>query len=157
MYKKGANMKLDNFIKKYEKVTTSKKIKDFIDSNIIKNKMKNIKILEFGVDKGISTSLFLRYCEKSNSKLISVDIIDYSKLFTNKNWTFLKCRDDDNLTINKIISSPIDIIFLDTEHTSKHVEKIFYIYFDKLKINGLFVIDDISWLPYVKNAWKNNE
>ena len=39
----------------------------------------------------------------------------------------------------------------------KHVEKIFYMYFDKLKINGLFIIDDISWLPYIKNAWRNNE
>ena len=51
----------------------------------------------------------------------------------------------------------INIIFLDTQHTAKHVEKIFYMYFNKLEKNGLFIIDDISWLPYVKNAWRDNE
>ena len=30
-------------------------------------------------------------------------------------------------------------------------------YFNKLKINGLFIIDDISWLPYIKNEWRDNE
>ena len=69
----------------------------------------------------------------------------------------MRSRDDDKASVNKFINSPVDIIFLDTEHTAKHVEKIFYMYFDKLKINGLFIIDDISWLPYIKNAWRNNE
>ena len=52
---------------------------------------------------------------------------------------------------------PVDIIFLDTEHTAKHVEKIFYMYINKLKVGGLFIIDDISWLPYHKKAYRNNE
>ena len=30
-------------------------------------------------------------------------------------------------------------------------------YFNKLKINGLFIIDDISWLPYIKNEWWDNQ
>ena len=150
-------MKLTNFIKKYQNVTTHKKIKSLIENTFIKNNLKKIKILEFGVDKGISTSLFLKYCEKTNSKLFSIDIIDYSKLFKNARWKFLKSRDDDKTNVNKFINSPVDVIFLDTEHTAKHVENIFYMYFDKLKINGLFIIDDISWLPYVKDAWRNNE
>jgi len=150
-------MKLTNFIKKYQNVTTHKKIKSLIENTFIKNNLKKIKILEFGVDKGISTSLFLKYCEKTNSKLFSIDIIDYSKLFKNIRWKFLRSRDDDKANVNKFVNSPVDIIFLDTEHTAKHVEKIFYMYFDKLKINGLFIIDDISWLPYIKNAWRNNE
>ena len=37
------------------------------------------------------------------------------------------------------------------------MEKILYMYFSKLKINGLFIIDDISWLPYTKNEWRDNE
>lgn len=150
-------MKLDNFIRKYQNVTTHRKIKQLIEKTFIKNNLKKLKILEFGVDKGISTSLFLKYCEKTNSKLYSVDIIDYSKLFKNLRWKFLKSRDDNKVKVNKFVNSPLDVIFLDTEHTAKHVEKIFYMYFDKLKINGLFIIDDISWLPYIKNAWRDNE
>jgi predicted O-methyltransferase YrrM len=150
-------MKLNNFITKYQNVTTHKKIKKLIKDTFIKNNLKKIKILEFGVDKGISTSLFLRYCERTNSKLFSIDIIDYSKLFKNMKWKFLQSRDDNKDNINKFLNSSVDIIFLDTEHTAKHVEKILYMYFDKLKIDGLFIIDDISWLPYIKNEWRDNE
>ena len=150
-------MKLTSFIKKYKKISTSKKISCVIDQEFIKTKIKKVKILEFGVDKGISTSLFLKFCEQTKSKLISVDILNYSKLFKNKNWKFIQGRDDEISKIDKIVKWPVDIIFLDTEHTAKHVEKIFYMYFDKLKIDGLFIIDDISWLPYLKNAWRNNE
>ena len=109
------------------------------------------------MDKGISTSLFLKYCEKTNSKLFSIDVIDYSELFKNRKWKFLKSRDDNKENVNKFLNSSVDIIFLDTEHTAKHVEKILYMYFNKLKINGLFIIDDISWLPYIKNEWRDNE
>ena len=51
-------MKIGHLIKKYKKVSTHKKIKNIIENILIKNNFKKIKILEFGVDKGISTSLF---------------------------------------------------------------------------------------------------
>ena len=59
----------------------------------VKN-IKNIKILEFGVKAGISTSLFLKLCEENEGYLVSVDIDDYSNLFSNKNWHFIHSRDD---------------------------------------------------------------
>ena len=150
-------MKINHLIKKYEKVSTHKKIKKVIDNFFIKNNLKKIKILEFGVDKGISTSLFLKFCNKTKSKLFSIDTINYSKILKNKNWKFLQCRDDDFKKVNKFVSWPVDIIFLDTEHTAKHVKKIFYMYIDYLRVGGLFIIDDISWLPYHKKSWRNNE
>lgn len=150
-------MKITHLIKKYKKSSTHKKIKKIIIDILIKNNFKKIKILEFGVDKGISTSLFLKFCNKTNSKLYSVDIIDYSRIIKNKDWKFLQSRDDNFKKVNKFIDWPVDIIFLDTEHTAKHVEKIFYMYINKLKVGGLFIIDDISWLPYHKKAYRNNE
>ena len=143
-------MKIGHLIKKYEKVSTHRKIKNIIENILIKNNFKKIKILEFGVDKGISTSLFLKFCNKTNSKLYSVDIIDYSRIIKNKDWKFLQSRDDNFKKVNKFIDWPVDIIFLDTEHTAKHVEKIFYMYISKLKVGGLFIIDDISWLHITK-------
>jgi predicted O-methyltransferase YrrM len=145
------------FINKYKNVSTYKKINYLIENELSQKKFRNIDILEFGVDKGISTSLFLKYCKKTHSKLFSVDIIDYSKLFDNKIWKFINCRDDNFDKINKSVNTKVKIIFLDTQHTAKHVEKIFYMYFDKLEKDGLFIIDDISWLPYAKNAWRDNE
>ncbi len=43
----------------------------------------------------------------------------------------------ENKIINKYLKKKIDIIFVDTTHTANHVEKIFYLYFKKLKINGI--------------------
>ncbi len=145
------------FVNKYKNVSTYKKVNHLIENVLNQKKFKKINILEFGVDKGISTSLFLKYCKRTYSKLYSVDIIDYSKLFNKKIWKFINCRDDNFIKINKIVNRKVKIIFLDTQHTAKHVEKIFYMYFNKLESGGLFIIDDISWIPYTKNSWRDNE
>ena len=51
----------------------------------------------------------------------------------------------------------LDLIYIDSFHEPNHVEKIFYHYYDFLKINGFCIIDDISWLPYCKNEYRDNE
>ena len=56
---------------------------------------KNPNILEFGVREGRSTKIFLDICRINDGKLLSVDIDDYSGLFKDDNWVFLKSRDDD--------------------------------------------------------------
>jgi len=33
---------------------------------------------------------------------------------------------------------------------------MFYYYYKFLNKNGYFFIDDICWLPYVKNSWRQN-
>jgi len=128
-------------------------------SNFIYEDIKDIKspqILEFGVRAGHSTKFFLDLCKKNDGKCISVDIDDYSNLFNDKNWTFIQTRDDNFSFIKNQIPKQFDIIFLDSLHEAQHVEKIFYNYFDMLKQNGLFIIDDISWIPYLKNSWRDN-
>ena len=110
---------------------------------------KKARILEFGVKEGISTYYFLN--EIKTKKLISVDINDYSNVIKDKNWTFLKSRDDNQKFINSYLKKKLDIIYLDTVHTAKHVKKIIYMYFSKIKKGGYFIIDDTFWLPYCKN------
>ena len=131
----------------------SKKIKSLIDKEL--KKIKKPRILEFGVEHGNSTKYFLQNIKAGN--LISVDTSNCSHLFKNKQWIFIKCRDDNYKIINKYLKTKLDIIFVDTTHTADHVEKIVYLYFKKLKINGIMLIDDISWLPYIKNEWRDNE
>ena len=130
----------------------SNKVKNLIDKEL--KKIKKPRILEFGVEYGNSTKYFLQNIKAGN--LISVDTSDCSHLFKNKQWTFINCRDDNYKIINKYLKKKIDIIFVDTTHTADHVEKIFYLYFKKLKINGIMLIDDISWLPYCKNHYRDN-
>ena len=73
-----------------------------------------------------------------------MDVNDYSKLFNDPNWKFIRARDDDFDHILKNIPSQVDIIYLDTIHTAKHVKKIFNYYYSYLKYNGFFIIDDVS-------------
>jgi predicted O-methyltransferase YrrM len=123
------------------------KIKKYLYDEI--EKIPKPLILEFGVRDGISTNFFLDLCKKNNGKLYSVDVNDCSKVSNDSNWTFIKSRDDNFGYIEKNIPQYFDIIYLDTLHEADHVEKIFNYYYSKLKVNGYFYIDDISWLPYV--------
>ena len=126
---------------------------------IIKNKISKISqpnILELGVQKGNSTRMFLEVCEDNNGFLTSVDIEDCSDVSDNKKWKFIHSSDDNFDYINKLINKELDIIFIDSLHEPNHVKKVFYNYFSFLKINGLVIVDDVSWLPYVKKGIKDN-
>ena len=129
-----------------------------LDKTIAKEiqNLRNSNILEFGVRKGISTRLFLDHANKTKCKLYSVDNVDYSTMLDDKNWKFIKDRDDNFDNIKKQIPSEFDLIYLDTLHEAEHVKKIIYNYFNLLTQNGTFIIDDISHLPYLKNSKRTN-
>ena len=131
-----------------------RKLKEFVYNKI--KKLNNPKILEFGVRDANSTKMFLDLAEKNDGSLISVDINDYSKLFSTPRWTFIQTRDDNFHKIDQIIKEKLDVVFLDSFHEAKHVEKIFIHYYNFLKKGGFFFIDDISWLPYLKNNFRNS-
>lgn len=118
--------------------------------------INNLNILEFGVRKGISTSIFLDICKKNSGKLYSNDVDDYTSLYNDTEWKFIHCRDDDYSEIEKFIPKKLDLIYLDSYHEPNHVEKIFRYYYPKIKTRGFFIIDDICWLPYVKNNYRDN-
>ena len=101
--------------------------------------------------------MFLDLCEKQNGFLTSVDINDHKNLFNNSRWNFIQSRDDNFELINKISNKNFDIIYIDSLHEPNHVKKILYFYYDYLKVNGRVFIDDINWLPYVKNSFKESE
>ena len=121
------------------------------------DKIENINILEFGVMKGRSTGFFLNLCNRLNGKLFSVDMNDHSKLFSDKRWTFIHSRDDNFELMDKINNKSFDVIYIDTLHEPNHVKKILYYYYNFLKVGGRVFIDDINWLPYVKNSFKDSE
>ena len=122
-------------------------------------KIQNLKILELGVKEGISTSLFLKLCEENGGILISVDIDDYSKLYSNSNWNFIHSRDDNFKKINSELQKMegLNVIYIDSYHEPNHVKKVLYNYYNLLNQNGFIFIDDISWLPYVKSSYRENK
>ena len=138
-----------NYVPKYED-----KIEYIV--NLIK-KIENINILELGVREGISTKRFIEVCNRNNGKLTSIDIDDCSKVLHDSNWKFIHSSDDNFDYIDKKIDKNFDFLYIDSYHEPNHVQKVFYHYFNFIKLGGLCVIDDISWLPYCKNEYRDNE
>lgn len=136
---------MDDYISKIEK-NIFEKIKEF----------KNPIILELGVQNGTSTKKFIDICNNQNGYLYSVDIEDCSRVSSDKNWTFIKSRDDNFELIKSKIPEKIDILYIDSLHEAKHVSNIIYGYYNMIKVGGMIFIDDISHLPYVKNGIRNN-
>ena len=71
-------------------------------------------------------------------------------------WQFIQCRDDEFEKVEKNTDKEFDIISLDTLHNTKHIKKIFDYYYPKLKTNGIFLIDGVSFLPYLKGNERDN-
>lgn len=132
------NYKLDNFLLPYVR------------------SIKEPVILELGVQNGRSTKKFLEICNKNNGWLFSVDLDDCSKVSNDKRWKFFQSRDDNFEYIKSNIPKKIDVLFIDTLHEAKHVKKLFYEYYPLVKSKGFIFIDDISHLPYLKKAARNN-
>ena len=122
----------------------------------IKN-IQKIQILELGVQNGSSTKKFIELCNTNDGFLTSIDIDDCSNVIKSDKWKFIHSSDDNFDIIDKIIPKALDFIYIDSFHEAKHVEKVFYHYYSFLKKGGICIIDDISWLPYSKNQYRDNE
>ena len=80
-----------------------------------------------------------------------------SKVVSDENWQFIHSNDDNFSKIDKFLKKNLDCLYIDSYHEPLHVEKVFNHYFDYLKIGGICIIDDVSWLPYCKNEYRDNE
>lgn len=122
----------------------------------IASKIKRPNIIELGVHHGHSTSMFLDVCEKNDGYLTSIDIKDDSSVSNSKKWKFILSSDDNFEYIGKLLQNKFDILYIDSLHEAKHIEKVFYFYFNFVKVGGLIIVDDLVWLPYTKNSVKDN-
>ena len=120
----------------------------------------NPLIVELGVDKGQSTKIFLNAIEgKRNAKLISIDIKDCRSAVDAKRWEFVQQDSSDikSLLISKpIIKNGIDIIYIDSLHTAKHVQKEIYNFFEYLNEDAYIFLDDIDSGPYMSKQRKDS-
>ena len=123
-------------------------------------KRKSPIILELGVDRGQSTKVFLNALhEKSSGHLFSVDINDCSGVSNSNSWTFIRKNSIDIQGILKEgpkLKNGIDIIYVDSLHTSKHVFEEIYGWFPFLKKGGCMYFDDIDSGPYQLGMRKDN-
>lgn len=117
-------------------------------------------ILECGVNRGSSTSIFTAISEQNNSICYSIDILDCSDVVKSDRWSFFQSDDTDVKRIlsrfPKIQTLGIDILYIDSEHTASHVEKVLYAWYPYLNKNSLIFVDDIDSYIYKKGSKKDN-
>ncbi len=149
---KNFNSLDDNFI--YPEGTPIEEIHKTLSSR------NNQIILECGVRKGFSTSVFVYHSEKNNGHVYSVDIEDCSDVVESNNWSFYQTDDRNIMKIlekfNDIKSKGIDIIYIDSLHTAKHLKDVLYAWYPYLNKNSIIFIDDIDSYAYQKNQPKDN-
>ena len=155
----------EEYIKTLKACSKDQNEKRFVAKQLLQihyevSKRKSPIILELGVDRGQSTKVILNaICAKSSAHLVSVDIRDCSKVSSLDYWTFIK---NDSTKIKEILKSApmlesgIDIIYIDSLHTQKHVYKEIYGWFPFLKKNGVIFFDDIDSGPYLIGQRKDS-
>ena len=123
-------------------------------------KRKNQIILECGVNRGLTSSVFTYYCEKNESHCFSIDIKDCSEVVDSDSWTFIKNDDTD---VSGIINDypvldqkGIDILYVDSLHTADHVMKVLYNWYPYMNKDSLIFIDDIDARVFRKGNPKDS-
>lgn len=118
----------------------------------ISNLFNKINILDIGTNRGFSA---VALSDNKNNAVISYDLIRYESVKTLMNSHIL-----DNVEFklgNFIESENLDkykIILLDTDHDGKF-EKIVIEHLEKVKWNGILLMDDILYFPALTEIWNN--
>jgi len=121
-------------------------------------KNKKINLLELGSHEGKGLASFFYYFP--NSKLIGANINPFQMRFTSKRITelFVDVSSPQILTsLSHYLKEDQDIIIDDASHNLRDMLITFSIFFQKLKSNGVYVIEDMNQFEVYKelNPYQN--
>lgn len=108
-------------------------------------------ILEIGVRDGVSTASFLLGLEKNGGHLWSLDIdAKCGELFNHPQWTFIHSDSTkEDLERDKQIITPLDILFIDGDHTHPAVDHDLNHWSKLVRKGGMILVHDIVPPPNV--------
>jgi hypothetical protein len=119
-------------------------------SHFLKFKNKPISLLEIGVggyDRPLEGAGSLRMWKRffSNGKIFAIDIFDKSQLQESRIQIFKGSQVDKGFLDEVLIhTGELDIIIDDGSHMNDHVLTTFNHLFPKLKLGGIYVIEDVQ-------------
>ena len=104
--------------------------------------------MEIGVENGESLRMFSNYF--NNAKIIGLDIIE--KKYNIKDTEIFCGNQTDKKILFEIIRKykSLDIIIDDGSHQNSDIKKSFSYLFPKLKLGGLYIIEDLQ-TSYISN------
>lgn len=122
----------------------------FLETYMFKPK----SVVELGVREGISTFALVRAAALCDATVTSIDIDDCAHVCNMNNWIFMH---GDDIEVAKAIDGNIDILFIDSLHTTQHVLDILKTYYPLLNNQAKIMIHDTSSInPQNKNKTVGN-
>jgi hypothetical protein len=112
-------------------------------------------VLELGVRGGVSTTAFLAGLEERGGTLWSVDIEPSSEeLFVgHPQWRFVLADSRDVGALRAAgLTEPIDVLFVDTEHTYEQVRDELGAWGDRVRPGGVILFHDVDSFPEIRRA-----
>lgn len=111
-------------------------------------------VVEIGRERGVSANIILDTLS-SNSKLFTIDINSECKFLSESDDSRVVFLTMDSLEAIKFISTKIDFLFIDGEHTREQVEKEWELYRPSMNTNSIVVFDDIYFNDGMKDFWNS--
>lgn len=165
-------MELNDIMVKYgtDKQSELHNYVKFYDSYFSPIKEKKLKILEIGIYRPplngratVGASLKTWYDYFSNSKIIGLDVDNFTDVDNDRIFTFIanqekRVGDETFNGLNNIIEKfgdDFDIIIDDGGHTMRQQQITLGYMFKFLKSNGLFVIEDLHTSYFAQHAYNN--
>lgn len=107
-------------------------------------------VVELGTRTGVSTAALLAGVERHGGHVWSVDIDDCSHLFEHGQWDFYRgdSRDPEVAKRAKLI----DLLLIDTEHTTEQASAELELWADYMRPGGTILLHDIETFPGVRRA-----
>ncbi len=116
-------------------------------------------VLECGVNEGWSSGVLAHACEQQAGRLVSLDIADCSAAIESEVWTFIQTDDADlDHVISQVpeLAQGIDIVYIDSLHSPRHVAKLIPLYYPLVKQGGYLAFDDVDPGPFMQGRRKDN-
>lgn len=124
-------------------------------------KLENPFILEIGVDKGASIDMYLEYFN-NKCTIVCIDIEDKSEMYKDKsNVIFIQADQGDAEGLDKIVSElqriniAFDVILDDGSHIWKHQFLTFEKLYKLLRVDGIYIIEDLHTGRYENTFYGN--
>lgn len=125
-----------------------------IYEKILSSRRENISLLEIGVSKGYSLMLWKDFF--INSKIVGLDINLSSLIFKPNKFEVYEADATNKSKLDHILKDQtFDFIIDDGSHLLQHQLASFNILFERLKLGGVYFIEDIADIDQSKFAISN--
>lgn len=120
--------------------------------SLLARAMRPNLIVELGTNRGVSALHFRHGCHKA--RIISVDIRHLPEVRNELMFKGVECLTGRSVDVADQVKGPIDILFIDAEHTEEAVMQEVEAYVFKVRSGGVVLFDDVHLDESMECVWR---